>query len=255
MAKNALAFAFHRHNRHSIAVLIGALETDGRFDDLEIRLLKPRQDVGAQNLGAQIEALAAEHERVVVAFSFTTFHVLEVFETLQAIREHLEERGIEHVTLVAGGPHASGDWQNTLRMGFDFVVVGEGELSLPELLAALYDGRDAGQVQGVATCGESGATYTGRSERVENLDDVPPFAERFPLFSMIEITRGCPWGCRFCQATFLFGARLRHRSVANIVQWDSTRDGTYACSRPTPWATAPTAATCGWTCWPRCWRA
>ena len=229
MGKNALAFAFYRHNRHSIAVLIGALETDGRFDDLDIRLLEPSQDVGpqglgaqglgAQNLGAQIEALAAEHERVVVAFSFTTFDVLEVFETLQGIREHLQERGIEHVTLIAGGPHVSGDWQHTLRMGFDFVVVGEGERSFPELLAALYDGRDAAHIQGVATCSDSRATYTGRSPQVENLDDVPPFAERFPIVSMIEITRGCPWGCRFCQATFLFGARLRHRSVANIVHW------------------------------------
>ncbi|MBC8450451.1 MAG: TIGR04013 family B12-binding domain/radical SAM domain-containing protein, partial [Chloroflexi bacterium] len=57
------------------------------------------------------------------------------------------------------------------------------------------------------------------SERVENLDDAPPFAERFGLFSMIEITRGCPWACKFCQATSLFGAHMRHRSVENIVQW------------------------------------
>jgi len=214
MAPHALAFAFNRQNRHSIAVLIGAVETDGRFGDLDIHLLDPRSD-----LGEQIEALAAQHQRLVVGFSFTTFNVLEVFEAVQAIRERLASQPIEHVTLVAGGPHASGDWRRTLEMGFDIVVVGEGERSFPELLGALCEGRDVGHIPGVAACGSSGPTFSGRSPRVENLDDVPPFAERFGLFSMIEITRGCPWACRFCQATSLFGARMRHRSVSNIVEW------------------------------------
>jgi B12-binding domain/radical SAM domain protein len=214
MAAHALAFAFNRQNRHSIATLIGAVEMDGRLADLAIHLLDPRTD-----LGRQIERLAAQHERLVVGFSFTTFNVLEVFEDVRAIKERLASRRIDHVTLVAGGPHASGDWRQTLEMGFDVVVVGEAERSFPDLLAHLCQGEDIGNIRGVATCGPSGVVFTGRSPRVENLDDVPPFAEKFGLFSMIEITRGCPWACRFCQATSLFGSRMRHRSVSNIVQW------------------------------------
>ena len=34
-----------------------------------------------------------------------------------------------------------------------------------------------------------------------------------------EITRGCPWACRFCQTPFLFRARLRHRSLPEIRRW------------------------------------
>ena len=63
---------------------------------------------------------------------------------------------------------------------------------------------------------------TGRSPRVKSLDGCPPFAERFRLFSSIEITRGCPWACKYCQATFLFGKRMRHRSVEDIVKWVKT---------------------------------
>jgi radical SAM superfamily enzyme YgiQ (UPF0313 family) len=35
-------------------------------------------------------------------------------------------------------------------MAFDVVVVGEGEKSLPALLAALFDGMDPGQIRGLA---------------------------------------------------------------------------------------------------------
>lgn len=214
MARNALAFVFGSENQHSLSVLIGTIETDGRFGDLEMRLLKPRQ-----GLNRRVEALATRHERVVLGFSFTTPKAPGMFHMVRRMRHHLRSRGLRNVTLVAGGPHPSGDWRGTLDMGFDVVVIGEGERSFPELLAALYAGSDFGHIRGLAyRCG-SETRYTGRSPRVENLDDYPPFAERFSLFSPIEITRGCPWACKYCQTTFLFGGRMRHRSVENIVRW------------------------------------
>jgi len=214
MTNNALAFVLEKYNKGSISVLIGTIETDGRFDDLEIHLLKPRL-----NLSEQVEALAVSHEKVVVGFSFTTPNVLEVFDAVQLMRNHLESQRLGNVVLVAGGPHPSGDWRQTLKMGFDIVVIGEGERSFPELLASLYNGTDFRHIRGLACKRGSETLFTGRSERVENLDDYPPFAERFGLFSPIEITRGCPWACKFCQATFLLGGRMRHRSIENIVKW------------------------------------
>jgi B12-binding domain/radical SAM domain protein len=38
-------------------------------------------------------------------------------------------------------------------------------------------------------------------------------------FGPIEITRGCPCACAFCQTSFLFGGRMRHRSVEKTVMW------------------------------------
>jgi B12-binding domain/radical SAM domain protein len=214
MSKNALALAFENSNKQTISVLIGALETDPRFDDLDIHLLRPKA-----SLGEQIEALALHYDHVVVGHSFTTLKAREVFEQVGQVRDHLKSRRLNSVTLIAGGPHASGDPHQTLNMGFDVVVVGEGEKSLPKLLAALLDGTDLGQIRGLAYQSGSETRFTGRSERVENLDDYPPFAERFGLFSSIEITRGCGCACRFCQTTFLLGGRMRHRSIKNIVKW------------------------------------
>jgi B12-binding domain/radical SAM domain protein len=218
MPNNALAFVFENNNRQSISALIGTVETDARFDDLEIRLLKPWL-----GLRKQIKHLAIRHSdgKVMVGFSFTTPKAPVVLDTMQKIRKHLKSHRLTNVILVAGGPHPTGDWRQTLNMGFDIVVVGEGEKSFPELLASLYYGADLGDVKGLAYRGgpESRPVFTGRSTQVENLDDYPPFAERFHLFSSIEITRGCPWACKYCQTTSLFGGRMRHRSVENIVKW------------------------------------
>lgn len=214
MANQALAFVFNNDNIQSLSALIGAVETDARFDDLEIRLLKPRL-----GLNEQIEALAARCERVVVGFSFTTPRATEVLQAVRQIRDHLQSHRLSNVTLVAGGPHPSGAWQQTLDMGFDVIVVGEGEISFPSLLNGLYTGSDLGRIKGIAYRDGGRARFTGRSPQVENLDDWPPFAERFSLFSSIEITRGCPWGCKYCQATFLFGGRVRHRSVEGVIRW------------------------------------
>ena len=214
MADNALAFVFEHDNLQSLSALIGAIEVDGRFGDLEIRLLK-----SWAGLTEQIEALAVRHDKLVVGFSFTTPRALEVFDTVRQIRTYLQSRGLGNVTLVAGGPHPSGDWRQTLQMGFDVVVVGEGEASIGDLLASLYDGCDLSHIGGLAYRSGSAVRFTGCSAPIEDMDDFPPFAERFSLFSSIEITRGCPWACRYCQTSFLFGGRMRHRSVDGIVRW------------------------------------
>jgi B12-binding domain/radical SAM domain protein len=208
MANHALAFVFGNDNKQSLSALIGAIETDARFDGLEIRLLKPRL-----GLSEQIDVLAKAHDTVVVGFSFTTPKALQVLQEMRNLQ------GPENVTLVAGGPHPSGAPRQALDMGFDVVVVGEGEISFPALLEVLYSDAPLDHVKGIVYRDGADVRSTGRAPRVKNLDDCPPFAERFRLFSSIEITRGCPWGCKYCQATFLFGGQMRHRSVEGIIEW------------------------------------
>jgi len=210
----ALAFIFDKHSKQSIASLIGTLEADERFRELCIVLLKPGPD-----LAERIEALALRHDWIGVGFSFTTPRAPDVFDVVQQVRQGLPARARAKTTLIAGGPHPSGDWRQTLAMGFDVVVVGEGERSFPALLLALWEGGSLRHIRGLAYRGDGQACFTGRAEHVQDLDDCPPFAARFGLFSSIEITRGCPWACRFCQTSFLFGAHMRHRSVDNIIRW------------------------------------
>jgi B12-binding domain/radical SAM domain protein len=208
MTNHALAFVFGNDNKQSLSALIGTIEADARFHELEIRLLKPRR-----GLNAQVKTLAKDYDRVVVGFSFTTPKAPEALQEMRNLRRW------DNVTLIAGGPHPSGAPRRTLDMGFDVVVVGEGEISFPSLLHALYTGAPIEHVQGIIYRDGASVRSTGRPPRPGSLDDCPPFAANFSLFSSIEITRGCPWACKYCQATHLFGARMRHRSVENVIEW------------------------------------
>lgn len=58
--------------------------------------------------------------------------------------------------------------------------------------------------------------FTGKAAPVD-ICQFLPVTNKFPYFTPIEITRGCPHGCRFCQTTYLFG-KTRHRTTRQIVE-------------------------------------
>ncbi len=112
---------------------------------------------------------------------------------------------------IAGGPYASAAWKDLVRIA-DYVVVGEGEYALPALLANIETGKGRPPA-GIATLsyGFEPARHTVR------LDSYPPFLE--PCLGYIEITRGCPHACGYCQTPRLFGREMRHRSIDEITRY------------------------------------
>jgi B12-binding domain/radical SAM domain protein len=110
---------------------------------------------------------------------------------------------------IAGGPHATACPRETSQYA-DFVVVGEGEFTLPALLNDIRAGGD-GKIPGVMT----GNWYQPADSSVR-LDAYPPFTE---MKGYIEITRGCPFSCGYCQTPQIFGHCMRHRSVDEIVRY------------------------------------
>jgi B12-binding domain/radical SAM domain protein len=122
------------------------------------------------------------------------------------------------VTLIAGGPHASTRPTDLVDLGFDYVVIGEGEHVFPELLLTLMNEIDPETISGVVT------KYSDTIPRPKDLpkialDEYPPFALEMNVVGPIEVTRGCPYSCKFCSTPFLTGSRVRHRSVKTIVHW------------------------------------
>ena len=114
---------------------------------------------------------------------------------------------------IAGGPHPSARTAEALEH-FDFVVIGEGEETLPELILALRGCGDVDEVRGIAFRNPDGIRKTDPRPHVD-LDAYPPFIEN--LRAPIEISRGCPYNCKYCQTPRLFGTKMRHRSAAPIV--------------------------------------
>ncbi len=210
---SALVFVRTSYNANSVAALTGALEVDPRFSDLVIHFLWDDTDLVGR--GGE---LAERGQRLVVAFSFATANVSEVVGALACLRGCLHNKGLTNVTFVAGGPHPSGDPAGTLGMGFDVVVIGEGERTFPDLLARLFDGDSLTDLPGLAFWNGGQVKRSGRAPMVD-MDAFPPFAVRHTRFAPVEISRGCPYACAFCQTPFFMGGRMRHRSVEAVAHW------------------------------------
>lgn len=127
--------------------------------------------------------------------------------SLNAPRYLKEIRDAPCITIL-GGPHASA-YPAEMTGIADYVVVGEGEFVLPGLLRSLQERRPP--PPGVATT--SGYNTPDTSVR---LDAYPPFTK---MKGYIEISRGCPFGCTYCQTPRIFGTRMRHRGIDTITRF------------------------------------
>ena len=207
---STLAFVMNKHNLNSIAALSGALEASTYRANLHFLW----QD---ERLLPRLHALAAgtgPSNRVVVALSFATANLPEVMGLLAGLRALAPTPFV-----VAGGPHPSARPAEVLHLGADAVVIGEGEGTLPALLDRVWAGESPAGLTGVATLSDEGQLLQGPRPRPIDLDAYPPLGVAHRRFGPIEITRGCPCACAFCQTSFLFGGRMRHRSVERIVHW------------------------------------
>jgi anaerobic magnesium-protoporphyrin IX monomethyl ester cyclase len=149
-------------------------------------------------------------------------------QTRELTRE-LKRRGLR---VVLGGPHVTFVPQKALRdSGADFVVVGEGEGALLELLAVLAEsGRPEG-VPGVATPKHPDPVQRELLPDLNALpfpdwDQCPPagyppaphggVAKNYPI-APITSSRGCPYACSFCSSPYLWQRKIRFRDPENVV--------------------------------------
>jgi radical SAM superfamily enzyme YgiQ (UPF0313 family) len=105
---------------------------------------------------------------------------------------------------VAGGQHFVGEnIEEAIDNGVDFVVIGEGEETIRELLPALRFGRDPAGIAGLAYRREGGTHHTASRPPVHDFDKlpVPDFSlVRYAKISLYPVSwvRGCGMNCEFC---------------------------------------------------------
>jgi B12-binding domain/radical SAM domain protein len=209
--KSALVFYNYKQNKYSFTALTGVIETDNYFENLKIYFIQNEND-----LFSGMEHITREYNQVFAGISFFTSQLWEIARIVKLLKKKFPG-----VFYIAGGPHPSGNPQGTINMGFDIVVLGEGEETLPELLRVLDLGNDLSKVKGIAYIDTYGRYhFTGQRQPVD-LNKYPPVAVKHRRVSPVEITRGCSNICYFCQTPRLFGATLRHRSIESICKYIS----------------------------------
>jgi B12-binding domain/radical SAM domain protein len=206
----ALVLFYTRDNRYSFNALLGAIEGSLFTESPDIYLAESQTE-----LIQRLEEIIERYRKILLGFSFLTPQLWDIHRVVRAVREKFSHR----VILIAGGPHPTGDPEGTLRMGFDLVIRGEGEETIIELLEKIVRDEDYSGVKGISLLDENGNVFsTGRRETV-NLDRYIPFSIKYGKFNPIEISRGCPFACHFCQTPRIFGTNPRHRSVEKIIEY------------------------------------
>lgn len=185
---------------------MGAIESDPRLSDITVKAPLHSSMKG-------IEEHASRGE-VLIAHSLMSTQTDRVYNNVRRIRERFGDK----IHIVGGGPHASIRPGELIEVGFDFVIVGEGEKKFTDLLYYLQREKDPSELDGVITEPQKNYPHPKDFKPID-LDTYPPFALKSNIVGPIEVTRGCPFHCKFCSTPFLTGGVVRHRSISNIVEW------------------------------------
>lgn len=161
----------------------------------------------------------------IIASSTTTPDYLTVKEIMYRIKEKYPS-----IKTILGGVHATTLPEEVSKeYCFDFIVIGEGDTVISELLSASSLKDVAGIVYRDSPLGER--AYTPKRRHIANLNTLSyPAWQLFPLqryknsrlssrrnpVGLIETSRGCPFQCNFCNK-LTFGSEYRAKDPKRTV--------------------------------------
>jgi anaerobic magnesium-protoporphyrin IX monomethyl ester cyclase len=192
----------------------------------------PNRRFKVQGLDEQrsIEMIAPETDIIGVSIMFS--------QEWPQVRHYINRirRAFPHIKIIVGGEHPTSMSEYTLRdcPAIDYLVRGEGELTLLEVVYRLRSGKPIQGVNGVAYLADGNFFQSPLSPRLVDIKkmpwpawhliDVEPYFQ--PNFTMgishgrniaMLATRGCPYQCTFCSNPSMWTTRYVMRSVSDVV--------------------------------------
>ncbi len=157
-----------------------------------------------------------EKKPEVVAFSCYIWNIEQTLELIRMLSLKLPE-----LTIILGGPEVSYELSYWLERepAIDYIVYGEGERSLKELLDYLHGSRNLEDLKGIAFRMNEGIVIAQPQELLE-LDSIPSPYQHEDLSKLrnrvvyFEASRGCPFSCSYCLSSL--DSRVRFFSIKRV---------------------------------------
>ena len=186
-------------------------------------------DIDADRLNPEkILSLIGEFKPELVGITSVTPTINEAFYIADMVKKNFD------IPIVLGGIHPTMNPQECMaRFSVDFVVKGEGEETLRELVSELKKGGiNFGGIKGLYYKKDAKICFGGERGLITDLDSIsfparrllsnianyrPPDAEHMPVASIMT-TRGCPSRCSYCCTKYLFKDKYRMRGIDNVLK-------------------------------------
>ncbi len=139
-------------------------------------------------------------------------------------------------TVILGGVHPTVLPRETLEeTKTDFIVIGEGEETIAELISAIEKKKDFSKIKGIGYKKDKEIIINPRRELIKDLDELPfpdweamdpksyqkaphgAIVKNFPV-APIMTSRGCPYECKFCVSPNFWLKKIRFRSPENVIK-------------------------------------
>lgn len=225
------------------------LLTHGYFlaeDEKEQAIMKPYVPLGILSVSAYLEQKGFDND--IFDSTFSTFdklcsHLVEHRPDVLGIYTNLMTRinviriirfirgksELAHTKIVLGGPEVRQHAKPLLEVGADFIVIGEGEESMCELVNSISLGEtDFSEVNGIQWINKSASIIINKErELLKDINQLPfPNRKKVDLQKYfdawknahgessvsVSTMRGCPYTCKWCSRA-VYGLSYRRRSA------------------------------------------
>ena len=206
-----------------LAYVAGALEKNGYAVEIFDNYLMERSI-------EEVKLEVRKRQPEIVGITCSSLTYTRCIETAKAVKE-----AYPSCKVVVGGPHPSYMPQTMLQhQEIDYVVIGEGEQAMVQLVASITNGEKAetvAKIPGVA-CKLNGEVVKTAPKFINDIDQVPfPARHLLPMkmydralnyldvkpVDTMSVLRGCPYKCAYCETRALWGTTCRAFSPQRVV--------------------------------------
>lgn len=221
-------FVMGEYTPPPLGILQLAAFLESKLPEIDIDVVDCQaENIGWKKFEGKIESSGAD---VLVSSALSTCNTYTILKTLE-ITKKLDP----DVKTVVGGQHFTALANQSLETypEIDYIIRGEGEVTLHHLVKNLMEDRSALKVDGISLRQNNQVLHNPSRALIQNLDDLPfpgyHFVEdyihkyHFKMMSspdagyaMVEASRGCEHKCTFCSQWPYWGGRWRSKSPERI---------------------------------------